>query len=131
MRQAPEYSVNVNGAVKREDSGLDSLFGTNIYSFSANIDDFEIKAGTDYFLSIVADTTANPANTWAWAGDNNSFSFTGFGSRNGGAFRPVIANQSIFTLDDAKLATASVSEPGTLALMLGGVLALAARRRNA
>lgn len=121
------YSVNVDGAVKRQDSGIDSWSGANIYSFSADIGEFALKANTDYYVSIVANTD-NKA--WAWAGGEDS-SIDSWGSFFGGAFRPSFTSESVFTLDDAKLPVANVSEPGTLALLLGGVVALAARRRKA
>lgn len=126
---APDYVIELGAQVEREETGLSSLFGTNIYSYSANVGELNFQTGVDYYLSIVADTTGDTDSDWAWAGTSD-FSIGAFGKRGNGPFRPNFTFGSVFTLDDASLPSAVVPEPSALFLMFAGLFGLISLRRT-
>lgn len=128
LGQAADYVITLGAQVEREDTGLSSLFGTSIYSYSANVGELSFQEGVYYYLSIVADTTGDANSDWAWAGTSD-FSIGAFGKRGDGPFRPNFTYGSVFTLDNASLPSATVPEPSAFFLMLAGLFGLSSLRR--
>lgn len=117
-------SFNVGNAVNRQDSGVD-LFGvTNIYDYSADIG-FSFNAGTNYWISIVTDTSDDAEDDFFWTSllnqGNHHF------SEDGGATWDAGANPD-GSRHDFRLI--GVPEPSSILLLGLSALAAIQRRRR-
>jgi hypothetical protein len=138
----PFASFAVGNAVNRADTGADftALVGFSEFSYSANVADTVLAAGTKYYVSIVNDTSAVSGGQWAWSfsgvsdlnhwrrsnSTGNVWSLTTFPS----ASRSSLA----FALSDTGVGATAVPEPVSLALWcLSSLVCIAGkyrRRRN-
>lgn len=124
-------SFAVGNAVNRVDTGTMSAPCCSFFEYSADLGTgIALLASTTYHLSISNDTTSDVTGDWLWAveffaGGDVSFSFdSGATWSKEAAMFPV----AYFILDNAN---ASVPEPSTGLLLVGGLAALVWRRRKA
>ncbi|MEM7455934.1 MAG: PEP-CTERM sorting domain-containing protein [Planctomycetota bacterium] len=104
--------------VNRNDSGFD-VNGISIYEYSAALD-FTAIAGTQYHMSIVNDTTADPDDDWYWG--LGLFGNATFSPDGGASWIP---NQDV-TMD---FSLTAIPEPGTT-IAIGLLLLTGAARRK-
>jgi len=120
----PLMSIALGNGAARTD------WGANRYSYLASIDPLRLAAGTQYFISIVANTAGSESN-WYW----NAEDFPAGATRlervsDGDQWSGNGLRNYVFSLFGDAAPPSAVSEPGTLALLMLGLASLAFSRRR-
>jgi hypothetical protein len=106
------------------------------YSFNAPVGSLVLQAGTQYWMSVVAEipynTPSPTGNAWGWAfnntvGDDNSYQITQTGAVNGSGF------YDYETFNDPidysfSISTTAVPEPSSCLLLAGAIGGVAVRK---
>jgi hypothetical protein len=118
-------SYAVGNAVNRTDSGA-TIFGANIYNYSATIASTALTAGQTYWLSVVNNTSIDTNDDWYWL--TNSTGNAAQRHNIGVAFSLSPPASFDFSLSNN---AASVPEPATFGLLGLGMASLLLNRRKA
>jgi hypothetical protein len=114
----------VLGDLERTYTGVNFFTGQKLYTYTADFSALNLLANTNYWITVVNDTSTDSDDDWAWAGDSTNGIY-GRSFDSGASWSDTLAGSFSFSIEGIV-----VPEPSIMCIFGLGIVVLFLRRRS-